>query len=366
MHRSLRPLSLALSLTALAVATSPVAAQTCGVAGEVFAQCPGSLGFSASDVSAGVLSADDFSLAAPATVTTVRWWGSYADAAGTAYCGPQPDTFTVMLWGDTGGSGPDNTNLLADLSSLPVARSAAPVMSLDVGGASFAVFEYELDLSATPVSLAAGTVYWLQVHADLSAFPNCTWVWVLDPPASNGFYTYFAHWPSLPPWHFTTTPTATPGFDFSFALLESAGVGVSYCTAGTSKSGCTATLGASGTPSATAATGFQLAANGVEGNKDGLFFLGTNGRQANAWGNGTSFQCVVPPVKRAGILAGTGTNGACDGVFSQDLNARWQAFPAQNPGAGAVVQGQLWYRDPQNTSNQTTSLSDAIEFTVGP
>jgi hypothetical protein len=37
-----------------------------------------------------------------------------------------------------------------------------------------------------------------------------------------------------------------------------------------------------------------------------------------------------------------------------------------NPGAGAQVQAQLWYRDPQNTSNQTTSLSDAIEFLVAP
>ena len=35
-------------------------------------------------------------------------------------------------------------------------------------------------------------------------------------------------------------------------------------------------------------------------------------------------------------------------------------------GAGAVVQAQLWYRDPWNSSNQTTSLSDAVEFTVGP
>jgi hypothetical protein len=30
------------------------------------------------------------------------------------------------------------------------------------------------------------------------------------------------------------------------------------------------------------------------------------------------------------------------------------------------MQGQLWYRDPLNTSNQTTSLSDAIEFTFCP
>ena len=38
-----------------------------------------------------------------------------------------------------------------------------------------------------------------------------------------------------------------------------------------------------------------------------------------------------------------------------------------NPGAGAVVQAQLWYRDPFNTANnQATSLSDAIEFLVLP
>ena len=141
---------------------------------------------------------------------------------------------------------------------------------------------------------------------------------------------------------------------------------VNYCTAGTSASGCQATLSSSGTPSATAATGFDLDATGVEGAKDGLYFFAANGRQANSWGNGTSFQCVTPPVFRAGLLIGSGTPGACDGAFSQDLNARWTAKPNQNPGAGAVVQAQLWYRDPMNTSNQTTSLSDALEFTVCP
>ena len=35
-----------------------------------------------------------------------------------------------------------------------------------------------------------------------------------------------------------------------------------------------------------------------------------------------------------------------------------------NPGGGTTVQAQLWFRDPQNTSNQTTSLSNAIEFLV--
>ena len=139
-----------------------------------------------------------------------------------------------------------------------------------------------------------------------------------------------------------------------------------YCTAGISANGCQATLSTVGSPSATAVSGFTLTASTVEGNKDGVFFQGSNGRQANTWGNGTSFQCVIPPVQRLGLRVGNGTTGVCDGSISQDLNAVWSAQPAKNPGAGTVVQAQLWYRDPFNTSNQTTSLSEAIEFTVGP
>jgi len=151
-----------------------------------------------------------------------------------------------------------------------------------------------------------------------------------------------------------------------FGQLANSSVGVRYCTAGTSASGCQARIEATGTPSASTPKGFYLHATDVEGSKSALFFFGVNGRQANPWGKGSSYQCVVPPVKRAGLLVPNGTTGECDGWFTQDLNSRWAARPLQNPGAGAVVQAQLWYRDPLNTSNQTTSLSDAIEFTVGP
>ena len=74
-------------------------------------------------------------------------------------------------------------------------------------------------------------------------------------------------------------------------------------------------------------------------------------------------------VTRTGLIQGMGTTGQCNGSFSRDLNAFWCPtcpFPAKNPGTGATVQAQLWYRDPLNTSNQKTSLSDAIEFFVAP
>jgi hypothetical protein len=151
--------------------------------------------------------------------------------------------------------------------------------------------------------------------------------------------------------------------------LEECGAVASYCTAGTSASGCQATLSATGVASATASSGFVVSAATVEGLKSGLFFFGQNGKQAVPWGNGTSFQCVVPPVDRGGLMDGAGTPGLCDGAFSQDLNARWCATcpnPNQVPVAGQALQIQLWYRDPLSTSNQTTSLSDALETDVCP
>jgi hypothetical protein len=157
--------------------------------------------------------------------------------------------------------------------------------------------------------------------------------------------------------------------DFSLLSATCASAPAGYCTAGTTAAGCQAQISAVGTASATASSGFTLQATGAEGNKSGIFFFSTNGRQANSWGNGTSYQCVVTPVTRAGLITGTGTAGLCDGTFSQDLNALWCAScpsPPKNPGSGALVQAQLWFRDPMNTSNQTTSLSNAVEFSVCP
>jgi len=145
------------------------------------------------------------------------------------------------------------------------------------------------------------------------------------------------------------------------------GVVKAYCTAGTTASGCNAVLSATGVASATASSGFTVSAATVEGSKDGIFFYGFSGAQANSWGSGTSFQCVVPPVIRSGILSGVGTQNACDGSFSKDMNAYLTgANPSKVPASGQLVSIQLWFRDPQNTSNQTTSLSNALQFTVCP
>ena len=107
-------------------------------------------------------------------------------------------------------------------------------------------------------------------------------------------------------------PGDTNGGDDVFVRDRGASFGV-YCTAGTSASGCQASVSAAGTPSSSAPSGFVLSASGVEGNKDGLFFFGTSGRQATPWGNGTSYQCVVPPVVAAACSRGAGPWAAATG-----------------------------------------------------
>jgi hypothetical protein len=156
------------------------------------------------------------------------------------------------------------------------------------------------------------------------------------------------------------------GLDAFSVKTLSCGPAVSYCTAGTSASGCTPTLVATGTPSLSLSSGFDVGAANGEGSKQGIFFYAWNGRQANPWGNGSSYQCVVPPVRRTGVQLGGGTDGNCDGSWSLDFNAYVTAKPFKAPPAGTPTQMQLWYRDPQSTSNQTTSLSDAIEFSMAP
>jgi hypothetical protein len=158
-------------------------------------------------------------------------------------------------------------------------------------------------------------------------------------------------------------------FPWGLAFAPGCPAPVAYCTAGTSASGCQATLTTSGSASASKSSGFLLQSTLVEGDKDGWFFYGTNGRQASTWGNGTSFVCMAPPVKRGRNMTRRGALFTCDGWFVMDLNARWCSTcprPSHNPGAGAIVQAQLWYRDPLNTSYQTTSMSAAVEFLVCP
>jgi hypothetical protein len=139
-----------------------------------------------------------------------------------------------------------------------------------------------------------------------------------------------------------------------------------YCTSGTTASGCNATIAGTGTPSASSGSGFDVTVTGSEGQKDGLLYFGTAGAQANTWGNGTSFQCVVPPVVRTGVQSGAGAAGSCAGSFQLDFNTWMATHRLRAPAAGEKVRMQAWFRDPASTSNQSTSLSNGLSFIVCP
>jgi hypothetical protein len=146
------------------------------------------------------------------------------------------------------------------------------------------------------------------------------------------------------------------------------GVVTSYCTAGTTSNLCNATMSGVGTPSVSNASSFVVTASGVEGNKQGLIFYGTSGRNSAPWGLGNSFLCLNAPTQRTPTQSSGGSNGNCNGSLSLD----WNAFVAANPNKainqglapGVKVQVQAWFRDPP--APKTTSLSDAIEFDLCP
>ena len=270
------------------------------------------------------------------------------------------DSVTVALFTHVAGGGTTTSSgvptsvsarLTADVllaSQTLVATEALIQFTVPNNGPSTSFSLFDTDGGQTVLTTPAELAPWIGTgNITLTSFTNLV---VTEQPANTVFFG------------------AGGGSDYTVTYAYSDAF-ASYCTAGTSASGCQATISGVGTPSATASSGFFLTAAGVEGAKSGLFFFGANGRQALPWGNGSSFQCVVPPVNRGGVLLGTGTTGACDGTFTQDLNARWCPTcpePAQNPGVGAVVQAQLWYRDPLNPSSQGTSLSDALEFQLCP
>jgi hypothetical protein len=139
-----------------------------------------------------------------------------------------------------------------------------------------------------------------------------------------------------------------------------------YCTAGTTTNGCNATMSGTGVPSASAGSGFTIAVANVEGAQTGILFYGMT-PLASAWGAGSSFLCVKSPLERMGVQSAGGTNGLCDGALSID----WNAYIAANFGAvgtpfvgGETVYAQGWFRDPP--APKTTSLSDALQWTVSP
>lgn len=136
-----------------------------------------------------------------------------------------------------------------------------------------------------------------------------------------------------------------------------------YCTAKVNSLGCTPAIGSSGTPSASAGSGFTIGATGVLNNKNGVLFYSTVGAQAVTFQGG--FLCTSPPNRLTAVQhsGGNPPPSDCSGQYAFDFNAHIAS--GQDPAlvAGGSVWSQYWARDPGDSF--TTSLSDALAFTIG-
>jgi uncharacterized delta-60 repeat protein len=103
---------------------------------------------------------------------------------------------------------------------------------------------------------------------------------------------------------------------------------VNYCTAGVSSAGCVPSLAASGSASVSATSGFTLAVQNVDGNRQGLVFYALGGRtSAPITPTSTSFFCVRGPVQRTAVR----NSGGADGRLQRHVAARLARLRRQQP-----------------------------------
>lgn len=138
---------------------------------------------------------------------------------------------------------------------------------------------------------------------------------------------------------------------------------ISYGWSQIASNGCVASATASGTATATPSAPFEVRAEQVIGQRDGLLIYGLGARKSFLSGG---FLWVEPPVRRSPILHSGGTPGAnnCSGVLSYDFNLRIQSGSDPSLLPGTRVFAQFWYRDPAST--WTTNLTNAVEFSIFP
>jgi CHRD domain-containing protein len=145
-----------------------------------------------------------------------------------------------------------------------------------------------------------------------------------------------------------------------------------YCTAKMNSLGCLPAIGSTGTPSATAGSGFTVRGTNVRNNKPGLLFYGVNGGQAVPFTGGTL--CIATPIKRTPGVNSGGTPAPandCTGVYAFDMNCFAVGSCGGSPlaaltVAGTVVCCQYWGRDPGFAAPNNTTLTDALEYAIGP
>jgi hypothetical protein len=145
---------------------------------------------------------------------------------------------------------------------------------------------------------------------------------------------------------------------------------ITYCTPKTNSLGCTPSISGAGTSSATLPSGFVISAVNVINNKPGLIIYSSTGQAATPFQGG--FLCINGPVRRSIPLlsGGTAPPNNCSGVYSLDMNSFGRGTLGGTPAAylsvaGTVVGSQAWGRDNGFAAPNNSTLSDALQFTIG-
>lgn len=144
-----------------------------------------------------------------------------------------------------------------------------------------------------------------------------------------------------------------------------------YCTAKVNSFGCTPSIGATGMSSATIKSGFIVTTNNVISHQIGLYLYGISGRAAMPLSGG--LLCVGSPLRRSLPLNSHGNPlpKDCSGRYVLDFNTYGVGALGGSPAPflmapGNVVQAQAWGRDNGFSFPDNASLSDALEWMVGP